>query len=126
MSASCTTTTIRRVDGLAKVTGTAIYGNDMSLPGMLYGVCRYADIAAGKIEHIDLTEALNIDGVVKIATYQDIPGEPVVGVIVKDYLPIVKDEVVFHGDVIAVIAAETYEAACLAADKIQVSYTPYT
>jgi xanthine dehydrogenase molybdopterin-binding subunit B len=48
-----------------------------------------------------------------------------VGVIVKDYLPIVKDEVVFHGDVIAVIAATTYEAACEAADKIHVRYTPY-
>ncbi|HKM98630.1 MAG TPA: molybdopterin cofactor-binding domain-containing protein [Buttiauxella sp.] len=116
---------IRRVDGLAKVRGTAIYGNDMTLPGMLYGVCRYADIAAGKVEHIDLSEALSIDGVVKIATWQDIPGEPMVGIMVKDYLPIIKDEVVFHGDVIAVVAAETYEAACLAADKIHISYTPF-
>ncbi len=42
----------------------------------------------------------------------------------QDCLPIVKDEVVFHGDVIAVIAATTYEAACEAADKIHVRYTP--
>ena len=102
-----------RVDGLAKVKGTAIYGDDITLPGMLFGVCRYADIPAGKIEHLDLSDALAVDGVVKIATWQDIPGTPAVGVIVKDYLPIVKDEVVFHGDVIAVIAATTYEAACL-------------
>ncbi|KEY57139.1 molybdopterin cofactor-binding domain-containing protein [Serratia sp. DD3] len=119
-------TPVRRVDGLAKVTGTAVYGNDMTLPGMLYGVCRYADIPAGKVEEIDLSEALKIDGVVKIATYKDIPGEPVVGIMVKDYLPIIKDEVVFHGDVIAVVAAKTYEAACAAADKIRVRYTPYT
>lgn len=125
MSAPSTSSSIRRVDGLAKVTGTAVYGNDITLPGMLYGVCRYADIAAGKIDKLDLSEALTIPGVVKIATYQDIPGEPVVGIMVKDYLPIIKDEVVFHGDVIAVIAAETYEAACLAADKIHISYTPY-
>lgn len=116
---------VRRVDGQAKVKGTAIYGDDILLPGMLYGVCRYADIAAGKIEHIDLSEALAVDGVVKIATYQDIPGNPVVGIIVKDYLPIVKNEVVFHGDVLAVIAAKTYAAACEAADKIRVHYTPY-
>lgn len=115
-----------RVDGLAKVKGTALYGDDISLPGMLYGVCRYADIPAGKIEHLDLSDALAVEGVVKIATWQDIPGTPVVGVIVKDYLPIVKDEVVFHGDVIAVVAATTYEAACQAADKIHVRYTPYT
>ncbi|XXD09398.1 molybdopterin cofactor-binding domain-containing protein [Klebsiella sp. R445] len=115
-----------RVDGQAKVKGTAIYGDDITLPGMLFGVCRYADIPAGKIEQLDLDEALAVDGVVKIATWQDIPGESVVGVIVKDYLPIIKDEVVFHGDVIAVVAATTYEAACKAADKIRVRYTPYT
>lgn len=95
MSAPSTSSSIRRVDGLAKVTGTAVYGNDIILPGMLYGVCRYADIAAGKIDKLDLNEALAIPGVVKIATYQDIPGEPVVGIMVKDYLPIIKDEVVF-------------------------------
>lgn len=116
---------LRRVDGLAKVKGTAIYGDDITLPGMLYGVCRFADIPAGKIEAIDLSEALSVEGVVKIATWQDIPGTPVVGIIVKDYLPIVKDEVVFHGDVIAVVAATSYEAACAAADKIHVRYAPY-
>ena len=116
---------VPRVDGAAKVTGSAVFGDDIKLPGMLYGVCRYTDIAAGKIVSIDTTEAEKIDGVVRIATYKDIPGNPVVGVIVKDYLPIVKDEIVFHGDVIAVIAASTYEAACLASDLIKVDYAPY-
>ncbi len=116
---------VPRVDGAAKVTGSAFFGDDIKLPGMLYGVCRYTDIAAGKIVSIDTTEAERIEGVVRIATYKDIPGNPVVGVIVKDYLPIVKDEIVFHGDVIAVIAASTYEAACLASDLIKVEYTPY-
>lgn len=115
-----------RVDGLAKVKGKAVYGDDITMPEMLYGVCRYADIPAGKIENIDLSEALAVEGVVKIATWEDIPGTPVVGIIVKDYLPIVKDEVVFHGDVIAVVAATTYAAACEAADKIRVQYTAYT
>ena len=116
---------VPRVDGVGKVTGSAVYGNDIKLPGMLYGVCRYADIAAGKILSIDTSEAEKIEGVVRIATHKDITGNPVVGVIVKDYLPIVKDEIVFHGDVVALIAATTYEAACLASDKIKVSYTPY-
>ena len=96
---------VPRVDGVGKVTGSAVYGNDIKLPGMLYGVCRYADIAAGKILSIDTSEAEKIEGVVRIATHKDITGNPVVGVIVKDYLPIVKDEVVFHGDVVALIAA---------------------
>ena len=42
-----------RVDGLAKVKGTALYGDDITLPDMLYGVCRYADIPAGyELHHI--------------------------------------------------------------------------
>ncbi|MGL4860399.1 MAG: molybdopterin cofactor-binding domain-containing protein, partial [Enterobacteriaceae bacterium] len=126
MSATAAQPRIKRVDGIAKVTGSAVYGNDIKMHGMLYGVCRYADIPAGHIDSIDLSAAEKVPGVVRIATYQDIPGEPVVGIIVKDYLPIVKDEVVFHGDVIAVVAAETYEAACKASDLIKVNYTPYT
>ncbi len=125
MSANTAQKSVKRIDGLSKVTGTAVYGNDIKMYGMLYGVCRYADIPAGHIDSIDLSEAEKIPGVVRIATYKDIPGNPVVGIMVKDYLPIVKDEVVFHGDVVAVVAAETHEAACLAADKIKINYTPY-
>lgn len=115
-----------RVDGQAKVTGKAIYGNDINMAGMLYGVCRYADIPAGKITKLDTQEAEKIQGVVKIAGFDDVPGDPVAGVIIRDYFPIVKDQVRFMGDVIAVVAAESYEAACLAADKIKVEYAPVT
>lgn len=50
-----------RVDGLAKVKGTAIYGDDITLPDMLYGVCRYADIPAGKVEELDLNRGRSQD-----------------------------------------------------------------
>ncbi len=113
-----------RVDGLRKVTGSAIYGDDIQLPGMLHAVCRHADIPAGEIVALDLSAAEAVPGVVKIATYRDIPGHQKVGILIRDYLPIVDNEVFFRGDVIAVVAAETYEAACQAAEKIQVRYAP--
>ncbi|WP_025823214.1 molybdopterin cofactor-binding domain-containing protein [Shewanella marina] len=116
---------IPRVDGQAKVTGKAIYGNDITLPGMLYGVCRYADLPAGKVLKIDTEKAMQVEGVVRIATFADIPGKPTVGVIIQDYLPIINDEVCFTGDVLAVVAATSYEAACLAADKIEVEYQAF-
>lgn len=118
-------TSVSRVDGHAKVIGSALYGDDIKLKNMLYGVCRYADIPAGKILHMDLSRAEKIPGVVKIATYKDIPGQPNLGIVVPDYLPIVNDEVFFHGDVVAVIAATSYEAACLAAESIDIEYLPY-
>ena len=39
---------VPRVDGLAKVTGKAVYGDDIVMNNMLYGVCRYVDIPAGR------------------------------------------------------------------------------
>ena len=116
---------VPRVDGAAKVKGAAIYGDDIVLKNMLYGVCRYADIAAGRIESLDLSEAEKVPGVVRIATWDDIPGETHIGVVIPDYPPIVDREIAFRGDVIAVVAAENYEAACQAADKIKVVYTPW-
>ncbi|WBF44867.1 molybdopterin cofactor-binding domain-containing protein [Serratia rubidaea] len=118
-------TSVARVDGQAKVTGSALYGDDIKVKNMLYGVCRYADIPAGKIRRLDLSRAQQVPGVVKIATYKDIPGTPKIGIVVKDYLPIINDEVFFHGDVVAVIAATSYEAACQAAECIDIDYEPY-
>jgi CO/xanthine dehydrogenase Mo-binding subunit/CO/xanthine dehydrogenase FAD-binding subunit len=116
---------VPRVDGLAKVTGKAVYGDDIRLKDMLFGVCRYVDIAAGRVDSVDLSEAEKMPGVVKIATWDDIPGQRKLGAIIQDHPPIIDNEIAYRGDVIAVVAAESYEAACLAVDKIKVSYTPW-
>lgn len=116
---------VPRVDGLAKVNGKAVYGDDIRMKNMLYGACRYVDIPAGKIDSVDLSEAEKVPGVIKIATWKDIPGQRSLGVIIPDYPPIIDREIAYRGDVIAVVAAESYEAACLAVDKIKVDYTPW-
>lgn len=116
---------VPRTDGAAKVKGLAVYGDDLVMKNMLYGVCRYADIPAGQITSVDFSEALNVPGVVKIATWDDIPGEKKIGVVTPDYPPLVEREIAFRGDVVAVVAAETYEAACLAAEKINITYKPW-
>ena len=105
---------VPRVDGLAKVTGKAVYGDDIIMNNMLYGVCRYVDIPAGRIDALDLSEAEKVPGVVRIATWNDIPGQRKLGAIVPDHPPIIDKEIAYRGDVVAVVAAETYEAACIA------------
>lgn len=116
---------VPRVDGLAKVTGKAIYGDDIKMNNMLYGACRYVDIPAGRVETVDLSDAEKVPGVVRIATWNDIPGQRKLGAIVPDHPPIIDNEIAYRGDVIAIVAAESYEAACIAVEKIKITYTPW-
>ncbi|MFH0865968.1 MAG: molybdopterin cofactor-binding domain-containing protein [Bacteroidota bacterium] len=113
-----------RVDGHEKVTGKAIYGDDICLHNMLYAACRFTDISAGKIKNIDLAKAEVMEGVVSIALYKDIPGKKRIGPIRQDQFVLVNDEVFYTGDVIAVVAAKTREQACAAADAVEVDYEP--
>jgi len=113
-----------RIDGYEKVTGKAVYGDDIRHCGMLHAANRYTDIPAGKIKKIDLSKAEKMEGVEKIALYKDIPGKKRIGPIRQDHYVIVNDEVFYTGDVIAVVAAETREQACAAADAIEIEYEP--
>ena len=115
---------VPRIDGYEKVTGKGLYGDDLNFYGMLYAACRYTDIPTGKITRLDISEAEKIEGVEVIALYKDIPGEKRVGPIRADHYVLVKDEVFFSGDIIAVVAARTQEIAHTAAEAIQVEYEP--
>ena len=115
---------VKRVDAYEKVTGKAIYGDDIKLVDMLHAAVRYTDIPVGKITKIDISEAEKLHGVVKIARFKDIPGQTRLGPIRSDQYAIVDDRVFFSGDVIAVVAAETKEIALKAADLIHVEYEP--
>jgi CO/xanthine dehydrogenase Mo-binding subunit len=115
---------VKRVDGYEKVTGKAIYGDDIQLKGMLFAACRYTDIPAGKITKLDYEKAGKSAGVKALATFDDIIGAKRIGPIRQDHYPIVKDEVFYSGDVIAVIAAETQVDANEAVNKIVVEYDP--
>jgi len=115
---------VTRVDGYEKVTGKAVYGDDICLHNMLHAANRCTDIPAGKIKSIDISIAEKMEGVVSIALYKDIPGKKRIGPIRQDQFVIVNDEVFYTGDVIAVVAAKTKEQACAAADAIDVKYDP--
>ena len=114
---------VNRVDALAKVTGTAKYAADYYFPNMLYAAVKHADIPHGYIKKIDTSEAEKVEGVVKIVTGKDVPGGKV-GYPIPDEEIIVKEKVRYVGDVVAVVAAETLEAAREAAKKIKVEYDP--
>ena len=64
---------VSRVDGVDKVTGQAVYGFDLELPGMLYGAAVRSPIAHGKIVEIDVSEAMKVPGVKGVVTGKDFP-----------------------------------------------------
>ena len=65
-----------RKDVLAKVTGRAVYANDIQMPNMVFCKVVRSTIASGRIRSIDCSEAEKMPGVVRIFTAKDIPGIP--------------------------------------------------
>ncbi|NJM31290.1 MAG: molybdopterin-dependent oxidoreductase, partial [Rhizobiales bacterium] len=99
------------------VQGTALYIDDVREPeGMLHIAPGYAKTGArGKIKSVDLDAVRNSPGVIAVLTAKDVPGvndcSPSIG---GD--PILADgEIIFHGQVVFAVVAETREAARRAA-----------
>jgi xanthine dehydrogenase molybdenum-binding subunit len=62
-----------RPDVFSKVTGTALYGADMTLPGMLAGRILRSPHAHAKIVRIDTKKAKALTGVAAVITHEDCP-----------------------------------------------------
>ncbi|HEY0041735.1 MAG TPA: hypothetical protein VGB71_13780, partial [Flavisolibacter sp.] len=65
-----------RVDGRAKVTGTADYTAEQAIPGLVYGVLAGSTIAAGTITAIDAKAAEKAPGVLAVITHLNAPKIP--------------------------------------------------
>lgn len=113
---------VQRIDAIDKVTGKAIYAEDIFLPGMLYAVPLHAEHPHAKIVSVHLADAKKIEGVVDIITAKDVKGSLKTGNIKKDHCAFAKEKTRYAGDVIAMVAGETLEAARAGRDAIKVKY----
>lgn len=98
--------------------------NDLKFEGMLYGALCFSDHPKARILNIDTLEAEKLEGVVKVFTADDIPGEHYVGLIIKDWPLMIKagETTRYIGDVLASVVAETEEIARKAVKLIKVTY----
>ena len=110
-----------RADALGKVTGSAIYPEDIVMENMAHGVTLRSDVPHANIT-VDISEAEKMEGVVKIVTAKDIPGINNHGVLFKDHEVLCESRVRRVGDPIAFIVAETEDQAKEAMKKISVVY----
>lgn len=115
-----------RTDGKAKATGTALYVDDMKLPGMLYGKLLRSPVAHARIKSIDTAAAKALSGVKCVITGKDIPkvkyGNWRLFPSTQDETALAMDKVRFIGDEVAAVAAVDRETAEKALDLIQVEY----
>jgi xanthine dehydrogenase large subunit len=112
-------------DAPAHVTGRSVYVDDIPvMEGTLFLKILDSPVAHGKIKNVDYNEAEQTDGIVKIFSYQDIPGENQIGGIIPDEPLLAESEVHFCGQPILIIAAENEEAADEAIHKIKVEIEP--
>jgi CO/xanthine dehydrogenase Mo-binding subunit len=110
-----------RHDALAKVTGDARYPGDLLDAGTLRLKVVYAGRPHARIVRIDSSAALATPGVVAVLTADDVPYNAF-GLIDHDQPVLCTDRVRFAGDKVAVVVAETNDAAEAAARLIVVTY----
>ena len=125
---------IRRREDPRLITGSALYTDDITLPGMLYAAFLRSPYAHAKINSIDTSQAKLAKGVEAVYVAEDIGDQlqpmpcawllPNSGLKVAAYPAIAKDTVRYVGDIVAVVVAETREQAADALDLIDVEYEP--
>lgn len=120
-----------RPDGIDKVTGRAIFGADVKLPGMLAGKVLRSPHAHARILSIDASAALALRGVRAVVTAQDLPaigdkmadlGESVVNLRYESSNILAHDKVLYFGHAVAAVAADNVHIAEEALALIKVDY----
>ena len=112
---------VKRIDAYEKVTGRAKYGADLFFPHMLYGKVLRSKYPHARIVKIILDGALAFPKVKAILTAKDVPNNEF-GVIIPNQQVLARERVLYIGDGIAAVAAETKEAAAEAIRLIEVQY----
>lgn len=119
---NCVGRSVTKVDAQSKVLGRALYAEDISFPNMLHGKVFRAGVPHAVIEELDVEAARAMEGVACVLTSKDIPGSNRYGIAFADHYALAEKKVLYPGDAVALIAAETQEIAHEAAKAIKVRY----
>lgn len=116
-----------KYDAYRTAIGERAFVDDLYFEGMLYAALKFSDYPKARVLKINIREAEKVNGVHKIFTAKDIPGEKKVGLIYQDWSVMIDigETTNYIGDVIAGVVAETDEIARAAVAKIKVEYEVY-
>jgi CO/xanthine dehydrogenase Mo-binding subunit len=112
---------VPRVEGVEKVTGSALYAANVLLPGTIWGKSLRSPYAYARIKSIDASKAKALPGVLAVITAKDIKNN-LIGKRLRDQPILAEDVVRFIGERVAVVGAEEKDVAEAALDLIEVEY----
>ena len=115
---------VLRRDGLGHVTGKTIYIDDIQFPDMLHLKMVRSPVPHALIKNIDFSHAEKVPGFVRAFTYKDVPKNIytilcLIGVGPDEEPVLAQDKVLYKGEQIAAIVADTEEAAMEAVSKVK-------
>jgi xanthine dehydrogenase YagR molybdenum-binding subunit len=115
---------IDRRDGRQKVTGAASFAAEFQIPDAVYAVLVQSTIAAGSIESFDLQAAQGMPGVLAIITPDNAERLKHRGGVPQTVAePLLQDsEIVYNGQHVAIVVADTLERAQAAAAAVRLHY----
>src|ERR671913_38591 len=114
---------VRRIDSPPKLTGQERFTSDLRVPGMLVARPVTSPYAHARIRGIDTARALEIPGVVRVLSSDDLPiARDSAGAPVK--APIASGEAVYAGQFVALVLAESDAAAQDGVAAVDVDYEP--
>jgi xanthine dehydrogenase YagR molybdenum-binding subunit len=115
---------VNRIDGRLKVTGAATYAADTHIDGLAYGYLLTSTVGKGTITATDPAAALAAPGVLAVYTpFNALKLLPYTQNQNDENVPPLQDnQIRYHGQVIGLVVAETFEQARDAAPLVRVSY----
>src|SRR6056297_4055548 len=113
---------VLKADAWDKATGEAVYPDDIFFDDMLYLKIKRAVHPHAILKDIDISQAKKVEGVVDIVIAEDIPDVRQFGLIIRDQPVLIApgEKMRYMGDALAIVVAETKEAAKKARDLIKV------
>ncbi len=114
-------TSVPRVDGPEKVTGSAVYGLDAQMPGMLWMKILRSPFPHARIVSVDTSAASALPGVHLVLTGEDVKGK-LTGGMIKDMPLLAWDRVMLVGDKVAAVVADDEDIAQQAIGLIDIEY----
>lgn len=111
-----------RFDARDKVLGRTAFAADVPLRGLLYAMTVAATIAKGRISALSTAPALAVPGVVRVLTADDFPPAPPPAKGSQPPPPTITADIAYRGQPVALVVAETLEAAIEGAEALRPTY----